>query len=291
MNLKRFLWMGSVVVLITACGGPKVLTSLKDNASGFETSGNYVQAMAVWEQYFNQTPVDEVAGVDFANAAKSAFKASDPIKAKAWFDQARYKNYSDAEMYATLAKIYNSENNLSKELSALEYYTDNFGSTNAEVNSRLFLIYSEIDSNEKALLVWGKMNAELKSSEANLSHYLKVNQALENNAVADSISLTILQINPENIAALEWNAKKYYWSGQNRYKSEMDKYNQKKNTKNYKILLQELDLVTADFKKALPYLNTLWKLNPGKEYAGYLANIYALFGDERKTNFYKSKMK
>jgi tetratricopeptide (TPR) repeat protein len=291
MNLKRFLWIGSVVVLITACGGPKVLTSLKDNASDFETSGNYVQAMAVWEQYFNQTSVDETSGVDFANAAKTAFKVSDPIKAKAWFDQARYKNYSDAEMYATLAKIYNSENNLSKELSALEYYNENFGSTNAEVNSRLFSIYSEIDSNDQALLMWSKLGAELKNTEPNLSDYLKVNKALENDAVCDSAALAILNINSENIAALEWNAKKYYWIGQNRYKQEMDKYNQNKTRKNYSILLKQLELVTSDFKKALPYLNKLWKLDPGTEYAAYLANIYALFGDETKTSYYKNYRK
>lgn len=291
MKAGRLLWIGIVAILITGCGAPKVLTSSKNDANSFEASENFAQATTAWEQFFAQSPIEEVAGADFANAAKTAFKAGNTAKSKGWFDQARYKNYSDAEMYATLAKIYNSEDNLSKELSALEYYTDNFGADNAEVNTRLFSIYGEIDSNEQALDVWSKMKASSKSTEANLGTYFKVNRALENTAACDSSSLEMLKLNPENIDALEWNARKYYWAGQNRYKSEMDKYNKNKTRKNYNVLLKELDLVTADFKKALPYLNTLWKLKPGKVYAGYFANIYALFGDEKKTNFYKNYRK
>jgi len=291
MKAGRLLWIGIVAIVLTSCGAPKVLTSSKTDAAGFEASGNYMQATIAWEQYFIQTPIEEVAGTDFAKAAKSAFKAGNMAKAKSWFDQARYKSFADAEMYATLAKIYNSEDNLSKELSALETYAEKFGDNNVEVNSRLFAIYGKIDSNEQALKVWKKMDAASKSTEANLNNYFKVHEALENKAVCDSASLEILKLNPENIDALEWNAKKYYWSGQNRYKREMEKYNKKKTTKNYNILLKELDLVTADFKKALPYLNTLWKLEPGKEYAGYFANIYALFGNEKLTNFYKNYMK
>lgn len=291
MNLRGVFGIGIISVLLYSCGAPKVLTTSKTDAAGFETTGNFVQATNAWEQYFNQTSIDETAGADFAQAAKTAFKANNLVKAKSWFDQARYKNYADAEMYETLAKIYHSEDNLSKELSALEYCIENYGSENVAVNTRLFTIYSEIDSNEKALQMWENMDAASKSTEENLNQYFKVNKTIENTAVCDSVSLALLTLNPENMNALEWNAKKYYWAGQNRYKSEMDKYNRKKTTKNYKILLKELELVTADFKKALTYLDKLWKQKPGKEYAGYLANIYALFGDEKKTNFYKNYIK
>lgn len=291
MKIEKILFAMLVAIVFASCSGPKVLTTAKDTAAGFETSGDFAQATAAWDKYFTDTEIEEVAGNDFANAAKTAFKAGNLNKAKSWFDQARYKNYADAEMYATLANIYNSEKNLSKELSALETYMEKYGTENAQVNARLFAIYGEIDSNDKALEMWSKMDASTKSTEANLSNYLKVNKALEKNAVCDSTSLELLKLNAEHIEALEWNAKKYYWLGQNRYKQEMDKYNKKKTRKNYNILLKELDKVTADFKKALPYLNKLWKLEPGNEYAGYLANIYALFGDEKKTNYYKNYRK
>ncbi len=291
MKRSKLVWGGMLIVILASCGAPKLVTTGKTEAAGFETAGNYAQAVNSWTSYFNAVPIEQVEGSEFAHAAKTAFESGNIEKAKAWFDQARYKNHADAEMYETLAKIYKSEDNLSKELSALETYTEKYGTSNANVNARLFAVYSEIELNEQALEIWSKLTAEAKSTEAGLSNYFKVNKALENNAVCDSASLELLELEPDNVVALEWNAKKYYWAGQNRYKREMDKYNEKKTTKTYKVLLKELDLVTADFKKALPYLNKLWKLEPGEEYAGYLANIYALFGDKKKTNFYKNYRK
>ncbi|WP_297093667.1 hypothetical protein [uncultured Draconibacterium sp.] len=291
MAKNKLLWGAVMAIFLASCGAPKVLTTQKTEATNFEATGNYSQALAAWASYFDATAIEEVAGSDFAQAAKTAFKADNAAQAISWFDQARYKNYADAEMYQTLAAIYQQQDNLSKELSSLEYITENYGTDNDEVNARLLAIYTEIDANDKALAVWETMDSASKNSEANLDNYFAVNRALENEAVCDSLAEVLLEKNPEHLEALEWNAKKYYWAGQNRYEREMAKYNANKTRKNYNTLLKELDLVTADFKKALPYLNKLWKLNPGKEYAGYLANIYARFGDEDKTEYYKNYMK
>lgn len=291
MAKKKLLWGAAMAVFLVSCGAPKVLTTPKTEATNFEATGNYSQALTAWTSYFETTAIEEVAGADFAQAAKTAFKAGNAAQAISWFDQARYKNYADADMYQTLAAIYQQQDNLSKELSALEYITENYGSDNNEVNARLLAIYTEIDASDKALEVWSKMDGASKNKEENLDHYFEVNKALENEAVCDSLADVLLGKNPERLEALEWNAKKYYWAGQNRYEREMAKYNANKTRKNYNTLLKELDLVTADFKKALPYLNKLWKLNPGKEYAGYLANIYARFGNEDKTKFYQNYMK
>jgi hypothetical protein len=37
----------------------------------------------------------------------------------------------------------------------------------------------------------------------------------------------------------------------------------------------------------LTYLEKLWKIEPGKKYASYFANIYARFGDEDKAKSYQ----
>ncbi|MDO8951444.1 MAG: hypothetical protein Q7U86_02405, partial [Draconibacterium sp.] len=79
--------------------------------------------------------------------------------------------------------------------------------------------------------------------------------------------------------------------GENRYEREMEKYNKNKTNKQYKILLTELDLATADFKRALPFFEKLWGIEPGEKYAGYFANIYARFGDDTKVNYYKKYLK
>ena len=67
----------------------------------------------------------------------------------------------------------------------------------------------------------------------------------------------------------------------------MEKYNQNKTTRQYKILLNELDVATEDFKKALSYFEKLWNDGTQEKYASYFANIYARFGDEQKAAYYK----
>lgn len=274
-----------------ACNAPGVITNGKSEAATYESAGDYIRAIESWKSYFNETNTETVAGTDFAKAAKAAFSADDLMQAKAWFDQARYKNYADAEMYKMLAEIYNREGNLSKELSALEFCVENYGTTNASVNTRLFAIYSEIDSYEQALQVWGNLDDSSKGEEDNLDIFFRINKKMKNTSTCDSVANILLEANPEHIEALEWNAKKYYWAGQKRYEREMAKYNKKKTRKNYAVLLKELDLVTADFKKALPYLEKLWKQDQSKEYAGYFTNIYARFGDKERVNYYKNFLK
>ena len=285
---SHFLISGILALFIMAsCSPSNQLTNLKTNAENLEKAGNYEQAYQSWLDYLDKTPVEEVDGSDFARAANVAFNAGQTEQAVLWFDQARYKNYADAEMYIDLAKIYHNQDNLSKELSALEYYRENFGTANSEVNARLFAVYSEINELNKANTIWQYLSAAEQSKKENLVRFLEINKKLENDAVCDSVATAVLQMDPDQFEALDWMAKKYYWAGQNRYDREMKKYEQNKTRKQYNILLEELDKVTADFKKALPYLERLWEQKPGKEYAGYFANIYARFGDEQKVEYYK----
>lgn len=291
MKIKTSIWVWGVVLFIAGCGGPKVLTSYKENAETAASQGNYVQAVEAWKQYFSQHSVEETEGAVFAKAAQNAFQAGDNKLATDWYDQARYKDFSSPEMYTNLAKIYREQNNLSKELSSLEFYTNHFNDVPTEIYSRLFDIYDEINMDDKALAVWGKMDESAKNTVSHLDDYFQLNKEKENTEVCDSISLILLLKDPKNVDALQWNAQKYYLKAEDRYKEEIEKYNQDKTTKHYRILLKQLDLVTADFKKALPYFEKLWKIDPGKKYAGYLANIYTRFGDDKKADYYKKYLK
>jgi tetratricopeptide (TPR) repeat protein len=291
MGLKRIVWVGIIAIVAMSCGAPKVMTSYKTEAESFTSSENYTQATEAWKQYFDQTPVEEIAGSDFARAAKTAFKNGDADLALSWFDQARYKNYADAEMYATLAKIFRGKKNISKELDALEYITENFSENAGQIDSRLFEVYFEIDATEKALNIWEKLDETSKNDISKLNSYFLIQEALKDTAVCDSVSLVLLEKDANNVEALEWNAKKLYWLGENRYQSEMEKYEKKKTTRQYKLLLKELDLATADLKKSLAYFEKLWEIQPGKQYASYFANIYARFGDEKKSKSYQKYLK
>ena len=194
-------------------------------------------------------------------------------------------------MYTTLAEVYKSQQNISKELGSLEYIMANYPEKSGQISERLFLIYNEIDEPSKALSSWKSMDENRKNELSNLLLYFQIHTELKDSVACDSLSLVILEKQPENVDALEWNAFKYYWLGEKRYQREMDIYNKNKTNKQYKILLAELDLATADLKKSLTYLEKLWAKQPGEKYASYFMNIYARFADEAKVNYYKKYMK
>jgi tetratricopeptide (TPR) repeat protein len=277
------------VLFLAACGGPKNLTVYKENAKSAVAEGNYSVAVESWKTYFEQQAETEegITGAEYAQAAKTAYKAGMNEQATDWFDQARYKNYADEDMYLTLADIFREQDNLSKELSALEYYRENFSTDNADVNSRLFTLYDEIDMTEKALTIWEKLPDSKKSTKENLEKYFEINKEQENESVVDSVSLELLEMNPDHTSALEWNAMKYYWKAENLYKREMQKYETNKTRSQYRKLLEQLDVVTANFKKSLTYFEKLWEQNPGEKYAPYMANIYARFNDDQKASYYR----
>jgi tetratricopeptide (TPR) repeat protein len=295
--MKRFALYFSVAVLIlfVACSGPKKVTtsviSDKELAEQAELSGNHEKALELWTLHFTKTPVEQVAGGDFAKAAQVAFKAGNITQSVSWFDQARYKNFASAEMYLTLAEIYKGQQNISKELTALEYIQTNYPEKSGVINTRLFEIYNEIKEPEKALNAWKNMSQTEQSGLQLLNQYFELQKNLKDTLVCDSVAIVLLEKDPKNVSALEWNAFKYYWKGENRYQREMEKYNKNKTNKQYKILLEELDKSTADFKKSLGFLERLWSIEPGKKYAGYFANIYARFGDENKAKYYEGLTK
>ncbi|MEZ5106970.1 MAG: hypothetical protein R2757_20865 [Draconibacterium sp.] len=287
MNLRLLSAFVFTILILFSCNAPKTLVSSKINAENAFTAGNYAKAMKDWEQYFSETTIEQVTGADFATAAKIAYMGENSLQAITWFDQARYKSYSDFEMYITLAEIYRKQKNISKELTALEYIKNNYSEKSSLINNRLFQIYDEIGLIDKAINVWGELDAESKNDFQNLISYFEIQKQLKDSIVCDSLALIILDKDQKQVDALEWMAIKYYWMGEKRYQREMEIYNENKTTRQYRILLEELNKSTADFKTSLGYLEKLWNLEPGKKYASYFANIYARFGDEQKANYYE----
>jgi tetratricopeptide (TPR) repeat protein len=294
MKLSFKIFIMSTAIFVVSCSAPKVLTDYKINAEQAELQGDYEKALIEWKQYFAQFPeMNDLDGEVYAQAAQTAWKAGDTEQAVAWFDQARYRDFASYEMYSTLSEIYRTQNNLSKELSALEFLKENFENEVEGVNSRLFSIYDEIDMTEKALNTWRNMNEEAKSTESNLEKYFELNKQLGNDEVCDSLSLALLELNPENVNGLEWNATKIYHQAEQRYQHEMAKYENNRTRSQYRILLKELDKVTADFRVALGYFEKLWELNPEarSDYAGYMSNIHLRFNDEQKATYYRGFVK
>ena len=203
-------------VYILGCGSPKLVVSYRQTAEEQAASGNYIQAVEAWKMHFAQQGIENVQGNEFAEAARTAWKAGDHTQAVAWYDQARYKQFSSEEMYSTLANIFHKSDNLSKEMDALEYYVQNFTLQTDSVYGRLYGIYVETGNTDKAKDAWMKMDNRSRDRLENLESWFRINKNLGDTALCDSVSLIILEKDPVHVSSLEWNAQKYYQRAENR---------------------------------------------------------------------------
>ncbi len=295
MKKNIFYYLLSLTILFTACGTPKQVVDYQQLAKESYNNGAYQQSIDQWNAYIQEqeTSALEVNPKAYAEIAKAQFAMEQYAKAEKNFDRARDKEYADAEMYVMMVQRYRIIDNLSKELTALEYYKDHFSGEkdSAQMRNRLFEVYMEADNYEGATATWEKMDSISKSEESNVQLYFDLNKELEQTEECDELAEQLLVFDSKNKEALVWLAKKYYNQAENRYQSQMDKYNKNRTNKQYKILLKQLDIVTADFKKSLKYFEPLWNMEDGKKYASYMANIYARFDDKKKSQYYKSFMK
>lgn len=295
MNCRIFFYGLILIRILSGCGTPKIITSDRSDALKAADTGNYSQAFESWKLFFDQQAKGgmDVLPEDYAMAAKSAFSANQYDQAVQWFDQARYGGYSDPEMYVRLASLFRSRDNLSREITALKFYYSHFPAHKDSIimRNRFFEVCVAAEDYDEALNLWEKMDQPSRNKKEYLDACFLINRKRENKEACDSLVSLLLAIDPEHIGSLEWNAEKYYWQGENRYQQEMEKYERNKTTKQYQVLLKELDKVTADFKQALTWFELLWKIEPGEKYAPFFANIYARFGNQDKASYFKTFIK
>ncbi len=294
MNRLIFIKVLIISIIISSCGTQKTIVSYEDKADMAADSGNYEQALINWQNYLNEASINatEINPQVYAQMGKAYYFIEDYNKSESSFDQARDKNYADAEMYLLMSKNYRRIDNLSKEITVLEYYRDQLSPKGDSVymRNRLFETYVISDNWSLAEDTWINIDSTTQNNENYLQQYFTVERELGKNDNCDQIATELLKKNSKNESALDWLAKKYYNGAENRYQNAMAVYNKKKNNKTYKVLLKELDIVTADFKKSLKYFDVLWDMEDGKKYANYLANIYARFDDKKKSQYYKKFM-
>ncbi len=280
-----------IAILVVGCGTPKVTVSYQNLAEQAVAEGNFEAATENWRLFFDQQLLEEneIAPEHYAQAGKMAFRANQPDLALDWFQQAEYGNYGDAGMYLDLAAIYRQQGNLQKELEALEFYYRNYqNETDLEgVNTRLFHIYTQMKDEQNALAFWPRMRLEDRKEEENLANYFAIQRQLKNESASDSIAEVLLEVNPQNVPALEWLGIKYYNQAEDRYQREMKKYETNRTRVQHIKLTQELKTVTADFQKALDYFKPLWEIDQNARYAAYLVNIYNRFEDPATANYYR----
>lgn len=289
--------MKNIVVLvagllfaIAGCKTPVNVAEYRQSAETAAESGDYQIAVETYKTYFAQFPAEnELEGSVYAQAAQAAFQASQLEQALTWFDQAQQKGYDEPSMYQTMAQIFEYQQNVSREITALETYISKAGTPDGDAYSRLFSIYYTTGQQEKAMDVWENVPDTEKRTEQNLERYFSMNKKMGNESTADSVSLALLEVAPEHIGALEWQAQKNYELGEARYQREMKAYEARPTTGNYQTLLRGLKAASAIFRVSLDYFEKLWEVNPDdrNEYAVYMNNIHVRFNDKEKADYYR----
>lgn len=266
------------------------MTEINNSAQTSFDAGNYTEALSQFEKVIidyesqgksKECPVYSQAGI-------SAFNLGQTEKALDYLKKATYTPFVDADTYSAMARTYQNIDNLSLEIEALEDYVKKYpeGDEIVQMKIRLFETYVESENWDLAYNLWPDIEPQVKVEIKYIEDFYQVNKAMGNEEMTEQLAGQLLDMNDENVIGLEFMAKKYYNIAENHYQEEMEAYEKNKTRKQYAKLLEELDVVTEDFKISLGYFETLYKINPRPAYANYMGNIYARFNDQEKADYY-----
>lgn len=291
MKIFRFTQFLLVMILVHSC----VSTKFADEGNLAYESGNYEGALQAWDKvmmdYANKGTVEDTA--IYYKAGQAALHLDQTDKALTYFKAAQNMQYKSPVLYATLASIYKSMDNLSLEIDALEKYKAALNQvTGADsLIVRLFKTYVESENWDSALELWPTVEDVAKTDVSMLVDYYEVNEALENEDECEQLAGKILELDANNALAMEWFAKNYFWEAENRYVSEMKAYQNNRTNSQYKKLLKAWDVIWPTFRKSRDYFLKLYEIDPKPHYAQYLANIYTRMDKKKEAAYYKARSK
>lgn len=282
-----------IFVLLThifSCSGGKQIAGSIENGNSLYASGNYADALGKFEEaisWYEQNDRQKECPV-YAEAAKAAIVLKQTEKAIAYLKKDQYSDFATADTYFNLAGLYREIDNLSKELDELEAYKDKYpeGDKIMEVNSRLFDAYVESENYQQAITSWDQLSETDRNNLSKIESYFKVNTALDNDSICNQLAEKLIKVDENNLIALDYLGKKFFWKAENRYHAELKAYEKKKTNKQYNKLLKALDVVSTDFKKSLGYFKKLYKIHPEPKTAKYMGNIYNRLDDKKKADYY-----
>lgn len=295
MKIRLLIQFLIIATVLQSCKSSSTVSKISEEAEIAYKAGDYEKALAVCEKEITEkeTKGKNAIGPVYVGAGKAALELNQIDKARKYLETARSLSYSSPDMYESLGKVYKNIDNLSKEITALENYRKFYpqGEKANVIAIRLFETYIESENWDLANKLWTEIEPQAQNDVKLLSGYLLVNKKLENNAGCDKLAQQIIKLDASNITALEWYAEKYYWKAENLYLSEMKAYKAKRTNSQYSRLLKALEQVYPDFRKSRDYYLKLYKIDPKKEYANYLGNIFTRLDDKEKAEYYYKKAK
>jgi len=286
----------SIFILIfsfTGCGPAREITRLSEEGESAYEAGNYQAALDHYRQLIElkEAREDEVSGKTLNRAGLSAYYLKKTSLSLQYLERARHTDAADERTYAALADGYREIDNLSREITNLEIYVNEYpdGERIEAMRGRYFETLVESMNWEQAYDLWPELDEETRRKESFLNGYFTVNKALGNDEQCTRLAKKLLQINENNTDALEWLGIKYFRRAESRYSREMEAYERNRTHRQYAILLEAFEVINEDFRTALNYLLKLYNIDPSPRIASYLANIYQRFENESKARYYRQK--
>lgn len=287
MKFGQVIIIAIISIFFSSCATIK----LAQEGNAAYSKGDYNSALTAYEQYIKLQAGKSSKMLDtvFFKAGMACMELNKNDVARKYFEAAEDNQFSPPEMYVALAKIYKDIDNLSMELEALGNYHNKYpeGEQVNEINGRLFDAYVESEQWNKAYELWPAIKEHMGQDLDKLNGLFLVYDELNKGQEGDELANKILKLDSNNLAALEWNAKKYYKLADNRYVSEMTAYKNNRTNKQYKKLLKAWDVIWPQFRKSRDYFLKLYKLDTQPKYAQYLANIYTRMDKKKKAAYYK----
>ncbi|MCC7317804.1 MAG: hypothetical protein IT219_04685 [Bacteroidales bacterium] len=288
--MRKLLFLLMAVSLVS-CSALKKTPLSQEAAEKALQKKNYTEALSILESLIVTYEAAGQADTTtlYEKAGHVALLVGDTAKAETYYKLSIYHKTATPAPYVFLVDYYQKAENLSKEVMALEGLVQQHPAS-AEAQEKLpklFQLYVNTAQWELATSTWPKLLPEQQNDKTLLMDWLTVCKKNDDVASADQAAAAILVFDKRNPEALTYEAKRYYEKAETRYQREMKAYEDNKTRAQYATLVKELELSTADYKKALSRFESLYKTLPDADLALYISNIYARFGDEKNANRYR----
>ncbi|MFB6317878.1 tetratricopeptide repeat protein [Saccharicrinis sp. FJH54] len=282
----------SIIILLSACGTPKKISELNNDAYLLAAENNTKDALNKTEQIisFYESKNKTASDTTYAFAGELALKSGQNNKAINYLNSAVEAGNTDAGTYYNLGQAYGRVNNLSYEISTLEKFLEKFpeNDLSTEVKKNLMDAYIESENWIKAEKLWKNLDENQKEDARLMEDYVILQNQLENPEEAFSYAVKLFGKDQKNSTALFTLGLHYYKKAETRYTTEMAAYEKRKTRRQYAYLLDQLKIATKDYQAAKKYFEKLYEVDPQKEYAGYLANINARLNNKKKAEYYRN---
>ena len=288
-----YLFLFLLAITLVSCFPTKQVNELKYYANSAMEAGDYISSLDIYKkiiQLHNDRNRDVESDI-YLKAGLVAWKLNETSKTIDFLEKAKSDGDRSPEVYYILSKAYLEIDNLSREITNLEEYVDNYpqGMKINEAQNQLFIAYVKSRNWQLAAEMWPKVNPHFREQSKTLTARLKLLAEQGKDKESIDVARKVIALDAQNILALEVLAQGYYQKAEENYTKEMRAYEQNRTMRQYRQLLKELEIINANFRTSRDYFEKLYELDPNPRYANFLGNIYTRFDNKQRAEYFYRK--